>query len=358
VKQTAGLSKWRKKQEAVKTGHSSDAGASPSVVKSDKPDRNGPLKTLGRLAEVVNRASSSVSKQGEAIRTILGHIAVIAFIGPSGTGKSTHAIRIAGTYHIDYIMDDGLLIHGSRIIAGTSAKKAPSRLESVRQALFADETRAAVMRRALAAHRPSTLMVLGTSDAMLEKICQNLWLNQPAILIRIEDVITEEEMRLAREVRLSQGKHTIPVPSMEVKHEFSGTLADSFARLRRRRDKHSSAQEIDRTVVRPTFSGLGSYSMSDEAMRMMIEIVLSQTPGVAGLTQFNVRNEVYGVVLDIDLSLFYGFNAPEVLQTVQERVSQQIENDTAITVMAVNVRARRVVHQTNREPDRQKRKQA
>ncbi|MDD4140472.1 MAG: Asp23/Gls24 family envelope stress response protein, partial [Eubacteriales bacterium] len=54
---------------------------------------------------------------------------------------------------------------------------------------------------------------------------------------------------------------------------------------------------------------------------------------------------VYGVVLDIDLALFYGYNAPQVLQDVQEKVSSQIEAYTAINVMVVNVRARRVVHQ-------------
>ncbi|NLB43755.1 MAG: Asp23/Gls24 family envelope stress response protein [Clostridiaceae bacterium] len=310
----------------------------------DKPERGRTLRTLGRLADVVNRQSTT-EKADDDMRAVLASITVIAFIGPSGTGKSTHATRIASKYQIAFIIDDGLLIHGSRILAGASAKKAPSKLESVRQALFADETRAAVMRRALAAQKPSTLMILGTSDGMLTKICQNLWLNPPRMLIRIEDVSTEEEMRQAREVRLSQGKHAIPVPSMEIKHEFSVTFIDPFARLRRRRDRSHPAADTDRTVVRPTFSGLGSYSMSDEAIRMMIEIIISQVRGVAGLTGFTVRTEVYGVVLDIDLALFYGYNAPQVLQDVQEKVSSQIEAYTAINVMVVNVRARRVVHQ-------------
>jgi uncharacterized alkaline shock family protein YloU len=338
--------KHRKQVEAATADHLRDHQELPPARKPDKPDktdRSGPFRTLGRLAEAVNRSSAAAEKNDDEMKTALREIAVIAFIGPSGTGKSTHAIRIAGKYQIAYIIDDGLLIHGSRILAGASAKKAPSRLESVRQALFADATRAAVMRRALLAHKPSTLMILGTSDGMLTKICQNLWLNQPAMLIRIEDVSSEEEMRQAKEVRLSQGKHAIPVPSMEIKHEFSGTFTDPFARLRRRRDRSQAAHESDRTVVRPTFSGLGNYSMSDEAMRMMIELILGQIRGVAGLMGFIVRTEVYGVVLDLDLALIYGYNAPQVLQEVQERVSSQVEAYTAINVMAVNVRARRVV---------------
>jgi uncharacterized alkaline shock family protein YloU len=40
----------------------------------------------------------------------------------------------------------------------------------------------------------------------------------------------------------------------------------------------------------------------------------------------------------------YGFNAPQVLHEVQERISRQVEEYTSINVMSVNVRARRVVH--------------
>ena len=36
---------------------------------------------------------------------------------------------------------------------------------------------------------------------------------QPAMLIRIEDVSTDEEMRQAKQTRLTEGKHTIPCPA-------------------------------------------------------------------------------------------------------------------------------------------------
>jgi len=65
---------------------------------------------------------------------------------------------------------------------------------------------------------------------------------------------------------------------------------------------------------------------------------------VAGLVGFKTETEISGVVIDLDLSLFYGFNAPQVLQEVQERVSRQIEEYTSINVIVVNVKARRIVH--------------
>jgi hypothetical protein len=321
--------------------------------KTEKAEKPGAFNPFGRIAEAVGRthperSAAVLEKSRDNLRDLLAQIAVVAFIGPSGTGKSTHAGMVARQYKIAYILDDGLLIHGSRILAGTSAKKAASKLDSVRQALFADETRAVIVRRALAAHRPTTLMILGTSEGMLNKICENLWLNPPSMMIRIEDVSTDEEIRKAKQIRLSEGKHAIPVPSMEIKHEFSGHFADPLSRLRRRRDRlrglEPAVADPERTVVRPTFSGLGSYSISDDALSMMIEIIIRRIRGVAGLVGFKTETEISGVVIDLDLSLFYGFNAPQVLQEVQERVSRQIEEYTSINVIVVNVKARRIVH--------------
>ena len=64
-----------------------------------------------------------------------------AFIGPSGTGKSYRAQYVAGQRNIKYIIDDGLLIKDNQVIAGVSAKKAPTKIETVKNALFLVEKR-------------------------------------------------------------------------------------------------------------------------------------------------------------------------------------------------------------------------
>ncbi|SDX75947.1 Uncharacterized conserved protein YloU, alkaline shock protein (Asp23) family [Ruminococcaceae bacterium YAD3003] len=294
------------------------------------------------------RNADLVLSSEQLTREVLSNIAVIAFVGPSGTGKSTRAIKVARDNNIYYIIDDGLLINGSRIVAGTSAKKAPTKMESVRQAIFVDPTRSSVMRRALIESMPRALMILGTSDSMLSKICDNLWLNQPSMLIRIEDVSTEEERRLARNTRMTEGMHTIPVPSMEIKHEFSGYFSDPFSKLRQRFDRERGvtplAPDSDRTVVRPTFSSLGSYSISDEAILDLIKIVLKDVPGFAEVTSFKTEKQTFGVMISLDLALYYGYDAQKVLETAQQRVGSAVEEFTSITMNGVNVRANRLIH--------------
>jgi uncharacterized alkaline shock family protein YloU len=336
----------RQLREAIDSGDI--IGSPPETMTMPQAPTGSGIRPIGRLANVVGQfQQQDEARINEQTKLTLSKIAVVAFVGPSGTGKSTRAIRVCQQNDIHYLIDDGLLIHGSRIVAGSSAKRAPTKMESVRQALFMDPTRAANMRRALVENKPTTLMILGTSDNMLSKICNNLWLNPPSMLIRIEDVASEEERQIAKRTRMTAGQHTIPVPSMEIKHEFSGYFSDPMDRLRRRLDRELGVKNLSlenaRTVVRPTFSSLGHYSMSDEAMEHMIELIVRKVEGVDSQIGFRLQKEKTGVVLSLELSLVYGHNAHDILKNAQELVSKQVEEYTSISVLAVNVTAKRVV---------------
>lgn len=317
------------------------------------PELRATLKQMN-LASDSSRSKSAeptteMILQSEALtRNFLAQIAIIAFVGQSGTGKSTRAIAVARQNNIEYLIDDGLLINGGRIVAGTSAKKAPSKMESVRQALFVDPTRSQVMRRAIVESNPTAIMILGTSDSMLEKITSNLWLNKPSMLIRIEDVSTEEERRHARSTRMNEGIHTIPVPSMEIKHEFSGYFSDPLDKIRSRLNLEEGGVSLDgeneRTMIRPTFSSLGSYSISDDALLDLIKITLSELPGYGDILGFKSEKRTIGVVFTIDLALIYGYDAQKVLLDAQQKIGNAVEKLTAITVVSVNIRAGRLIH--------------
>lgn len=299
-------------------------------------------------------------------RKILSKIKVLAFVGPSGTGKSTRAPYLAAEKGYEYIIDDGLLIHATRILAGTTAKKAATRMESVRQAIFLDATRSANMRRALIEHRPEKLMILGTSDGMLEKICRNLWLNRPASTVRIEDVATEAEQRAARTSRMEGGHHTIPVASLEIKHEFSGYITDPVAALKRGIEKglgaagnilNADRQEKfqdqadnfawikpeDRTVVRPTFSSLGKYTISDDALKNLVELVASKADGISDVVSSSIQSDSMGVEISLKLAMKYGYNVQKCMSDAQVYIKDEVERLSSINVLAVHLQARKLV---------------
>ena len=53
-------------------------------------------------------------------------------------GKSHHAQEVASENGIDYIIDDAILIHKNKVIAGKSAKTEPTKIGSVKSAIFND----------------------------------------------------------------------------------------------------------------------------------------------------------------------------------------------------------------------------
>ena len=149
-----------------------------------------------------------------------------AFVGPSGTGKSYRAQMVANERGINYIIDDGLLISGNEVLAGVSAKKAPTKIETVRNALFQNEERKKEIQAVIKKRKPDSILILGTSDEMVKRIAENLEFEPISETIYITDVATEEEMAMARNIRVTQGKHVIPVPTFAIKKDFSGYLLD------------------------------------------------------------------------------------------------------------------------------------
>ena len=97
----------------------------------------------------------------------LSKIRVCAFVGPSGTGKSYRAQMVAGANNINYIIDDGLLIKDNEVIAGNSAKKASTKIETVKHALFLHEKEKQEIIKKIKEFKPEAILVLGNSDQMV-----------------------------------------------------------------------------------------------------------------------------------------------------------------------------------------------
>src|SRR5574344_1165085 len=117
---------------------------------------------------------------------------IYAFVGPSGTGKSYRAQMVASENGIHYIIDDGLLINENEVLAGTSAKKAPTKIETVKHALFIEESEKKEMKKALKKYKPESILILGTSDSMIQKIRESLELPELEKTIYINEVASEE----------------------------------------------------------------------------------------------------------------------------------------------------------------------
>ena len=254
---------------------------------------------------------------------------VLAFVGPSGTGKSYRAQLVARENNIHYIIDDGLLINENEVLAGTSAKKAPTKIETVKHALFIEEKEQADMKKAFKKYKPDSLLILGTSDKMIQKIIESLDLPPLEKTIYINEVATEEEMEKARNIRVTQGKHVIPVPTFEIKKDFSGYILDPLQIFK---SKGGTPYISEKSIIRPTFSYMGNFTISDTVFRQILEYLASKTPGIYKIQKIRVDNFGEGAKLYMEVTVVYGFNLIDGIKQFKIKAKKEIEKLTAMNV--------------------------
>ena len=263
---------------------------------------------------------------------------VVAFVGPSGSGKSHRAIGVAHDNGCDAIIDDGLLIRGTKIIAGTSAKSEESRINAVRRAIFMEDSHAKVVREALHASDIQRLLIIATSDNMIGKIVKRLDLPQPVKTVYISQIATRQEIKNAKRSRLKYGKHIVPVPTVELKQHFSGYFADLTYNM----FGSSQQRRGSRSIVRPAFSYYGALLISDYVIQDIVRIITDKMLAVAKVNYIHVRrrSDRRGLSVHLEVELYYGVRVYEMCRLLQAKIKQKLEYMTAMPVSNVNVSVR------------------
>lgn len=268
-------------------------------------------------------------------------VEVVAFVGPSGTGKSYRAIGVAHTHQCDGIIDDGLLIEGTKILAGFSAKNEQNKVQAVKRAIFMDKEHCEEVKAALKKSNLTRILIIGTSDKMVNKICERLELPQPSAYVQIQDVASKHEINKAREARIKEGKHIVPVPTIELKPHLSGVLVDLPRRLFGRRKEKKPLQE--KSIVRPAFSYYGKIAVSDYVVIDIIKIIVGKNKKIDKITSIKVRRPSdtnKGITIYLEVILYYGVNIYGAVNALQNKIKEKVESMTDMSVKDVNVSVR------------------
>lgn len=269
----------------------------------------------------------------------LSQIKVYAFVGPSGTGKSYRAQYVAGEHHISYIIDDGLFIKDNEIVAGESAKKAPTKVETVKRALFIDDKQRKEMIKAFKKFKPESILLLGTSDKMVKKIAENLSLPPIEKIIYIEDIATPEEIAEARRSRVVEGKHVIPVPTFEIKKDFSGYILDPL-QIFKLKGKGNAPYMTEKSIIRPTFSYMGNFTISDTVFRQIAEHLAKRDETIHDVVKLRIENTVEGPNIYMEVVVVYGFNIVQTIKDFRDKLIREIERLTTMNVQQVDIMAK------------------
>lgn len=104
----------------------------------------------------------------------------------------------------------------------------------------------------------------------------------------------------------------------------------------------SSKVVSEKSVVRPTYSYLGDYKISEKVMADIAECVKRQCRGVSEIGKVAVFPSQEGVDIYISLNLKYGTNLHKEASEYQKLAAQKIEEMTAFNVNRLELDVRDV----------------
>jgi adenylate kinase family enzyme len=270
----------------------------------------------------------------------LRRIKTYALVGESGTGKSFRAKLVAQKYGIDFIIDDGLLIRDNRILAGHSAKKEKTFLAAVKVALFDEKAHRDEVARKLQGEKFKKVLILGTSEKMVNKIAARLQLPSPKKLIKIEDIASQEDIEKAIRTRRIEGKHVIPVPSIEVKRTYPHIFYDAVRIFKRKTGPAGlgpTPKVHEKSVVRPEYSKRGKVIISEAALSQMVIHCVDEYNQDIRIKKMLVRDNEMGYRLVITIDVPYGTQLGGNIHELQQYIIENIERYTGILIEEVNI---------------------
>ncbi len=288
---------------------------------------------------------------------------IFSLTGPSGTGKSYQAPGYMQENGIDMLIDDGLLIYQDVVEAGVSAKRQKTRVGAIKTALFTDDKHAEEVTKKIRELNPDSILIVGTSDRMTDVIAKRLGLPPVSERIHIEDITTPEERQKAEKSRDQQGKHVIPVPTVQLKRDFAGYFMNPEMLIRRAKDmtkdmtgraqeaiKNPGAllhrykeNETAKTVVRPTYSYLGDFIIKDKVIKDIAKCVGNEIEGIHEVISIYENTEPDNLKMVVVLDLDRDARTWDTALNFQKKLTEAIENMTAFNVVSTDIEIRSLV---------------
>lgn len=275
---------------------------------------------------------------------------IYSLSGPSGTGKSTSALSFAHEHDLNGIIDDGLFIVNGRKIAGTSAKFEKSAFKAVKRAVFSDDKHVEEVQNAIQEQQIDRLLVIGTSDRMTNKIAERLDVGAIQHYYHIEDLKSTSEMKLAKFIRKTEGKHIMPIPVVEVEQNF-------FKRfIQRGVEIFSPKREKigETTIVQPDFHQAVGH-VDKQAFIQIIQNSCENEEFIGKITkaQFELLPKPKAsVYLSLHGPVY--LNKPLPIKKLQQKIRNAFDQEFELELENININIISIQYELKKEPTKRK----
>lgn len=248
---------------------------------------------------------------------------VYSLSGPSGTGKSTSALSLAHTNQIQAIIDDGLLIVNGLKVAGTSAKFEKNSLTAVKRAIFNDDEHCHEVKVAIDTYKVDSILIIGTSVKMTKHIATRLELGEINHYIQVENIRSDAEIKMAKFIRTTQGKHVMPIPYKQVEQNFFKRL------IHKGKDIFSNKKEKigETTIVHPDFHQ-ETIQINRAVYISLVSHILANEKYITKFEHGQFTMDSHLPFMEVDIWLFapVHYNVIEKMTMLQRKLNEAFLN--------------------------------
>ena len=96
----------------------------------------------------------------------------------------------------------------------------------------------------------------------------------------------------------------------------------------------------EKSIIRPTFSYLGNFEISDIVFKQIIECVVAKFEGIYKISRVIIKkHEGYndGLYIYIEPIIEFGYNINETMSRLKSLIIKEIENLTAMNVLSMEI---------------------
>ncbi|MBR5721911.1 MAG: Asp23/Gls24 family envelope stress response protein, partial [Clostridia bacterium] len=113
--------------------------------------------------------------------------------------------------------------------------------------------------------------------------------------------------------------------------------------LLRRRGTGSYETMGEKSVIRPTYSYMGNFTISDYTIYQLAEHAAKQNEAVAKITRFRADKADAGIRIEMDVVLYYGYKIPQVFSNIRKAIAEEVEIYTSLNTVAVVLTAKNII---------------
>ena len=94
------------------------------------------------------------------------------------------------------------------------------------------------------------------------------------------------------------------------------------------------------SIIRPTFSYLGNFVISDTVFRQIAEYLAKRTDAINKIIRIRVEKTPEGPTIYMEVIVTYGYNVLVAMREFKEKVIKEIEKLTTMNVVDITIVAK------------------